>query len=144
MRANRVAWILGTQLAALGGILIAPTVTLDAAQLALLIVRRLHRGRLRTAAQPALHVPRRDRRRMHGELPGGLLAAEPVPARTPFGRTSPAALPGAAGVPARAPARESDPAGRSAAPARCAAPRDSGRRRCRSPSSWPPSSTRPT
>jgi branched-chain amino acid transport system permease protein len=38
VRANRVAWILGTQLAALGGILIAPTVTLDAAQLALLIV----------------------------------------------------------------------------------------------------------
>ncbi|WP_436791794.1 branched-chain amino acid ABC transporter permease [Yinghuangia sp. YIM S10712] len=38
VRANRVAWILGTQLAALGGILIAPTVTLDAQQLALLIV----------------------------------------------------------------------------------------------------------
>ena len=38
VRANRVAWILGTQLAAIGGILIAPTVTLDASQLALLIV----------------------------------------------------------------------------------------------------------
>ncbi|GAA4994525.1 hypothetical protein GCM10023205_79150 [Yinghuangia aomiensis] len=38
VRANRIAWVLGTQLAALGGILIAPTVTLDAAQLALLIV----------------------------------------------------------------------------------------------------------
>lgn len=38
VRANRVAWMLGTQLAALGGILIAPTVTLDASQLALLIV----------------------------------------------------------------------------------------------------------
>jgi branched-chain amino acid transport system permease protein len=37
-RANRVAWILGTQLAAVGGILIAPTVTLDASQLSLLIV----------------------------------------------------------------------------------------------------------
>lgn len=37
-RANRTAWILGTQLAALGGILIAPTVTLDAAQLSILIV----------------------------------------------------------------------------------------------------------
>ncbi|MEU9288620.1 ABC transporter permease [Streptomyces sp. NPDC048275] len=38
VRANKIAWILGTQLAALGGILIAPTVTLDAAQLSLLIV----------------------------------------------------------------------------------------------------------
>ena len=38
VRANRVAWILGTQLAAVGGILIAPTVTLDASQLSLLIV----------------------------------------------------------------------------------------------------------
>ncbi|MBW8482639.1 branched-chain amino acid ABC transporter permease [Actinomadura parmotrematis] len=38
VRASRAAWILGTQLAALGGILIAPTVTLDAAQLSLLIV----------------------------------------------------------------------------------------------------------
>lgn len=33
VRANKAAWILGTQLAALGGILIAPSVTLDAAQL---------------------------------------------------------------------------------------------------------------
>ncbi|MFE2701190.1 branched-chain amino acid ABC transporter permease [Streptomyces mirabilis] len=38
VRANKTAWILGTQLAAIGGILIAPTVTLDAAQLSLLIV----------------------------------------------------------------------------------------------------------
>ncbi|WP_405735409.1 ABC transporter permease [Streptomyces sp. NBC_01537] len=38
VRANRTAWILGTQLAAVGGILIAPTVTLDASQLSLLIV----------------------------------------------------------------------------------------------------------
>jgi branched-chain amino acid transport system permease protein len=38
LRANRVAWVLGTQLAALGGILIAPEVTLDATQLSLLIV----------------------------------------------------------------------------------------------------------
>ncbi|TDT98366.1 branched-chain amino acid transport system permease protein [Streptomyces sp. 846.5] len=38
VRANQVAWILGTQLAAIGGILIAPTVTLDASQLSLLIV----------------------------------------------------------------------------------------------------------
>lgn len=38
VRANKVAWILGTQLAAIGGILIAPTVQLDAAQLSLLIV----------------------------------------------------------------------------------------------------------
>lgn len=37
-RANRVAWILGIELAAIGGILIAPTVALDAAQLSLLIV----------------------------------------------------------------------------------------------------------
>ncbi|HEX9030998.1 MAG TPA: inner-membrane translocator [Streptosporangiaceae bacterium] len=37
-RANRVAWILGTQLAAVGGILIAPAVSLDATQLSLLIV----------------------------------------------------------------------------------------------------------
>ncbi|MDX6741012.1 ABC transporter permease subunit [Actinocorallia sp. A-T 12471] len=37
-RAGRVAWVLGTQLAAVGGILIAPTVALDAAQLSLLIV----------------------------------------------------------------------------------------------------------
>ncbi len=38
IRANRVAWILGTQLAAVGGILIAPELTLDATQLSLLIV----------------------------------------------------------------------------------------------------------
>ncbi|MGW0246190.1 branched-chain amino acid ABC transporter permease [Nocardia goodfellowii] len=38
VRANRTAWILGNQLAALGGILIAPTVALDAPQLSLLIV----------------------------------------------------------------------------------------------------------
>ncbi|MEV5849723.1 ABC transporter permease [Streptomyces sp. NPDC051985] len=38
LRAGRVAWILGTQLAAIGGILIAPTVALDASQLSLLIV----------------------------------------------------------------------------------------------------------
>src|SRR6266568_6631694 len=38
VRANRVAWILGLQLAAVGGILIAPTVALDASQLSLLIV----------------------------------------------------------------------------------------------------------
>jgi branched-chain amino acid transport system permease protein len=37
-RAARLAWVLGTQLAALGGILIAPTVALDAQQLSLLIV----------------------------------------------------------------------------------------------------------
>ncbi|WP_024804480.1 ABC transporter permease [Nocardia sp. BMG51109] len=37
-RANRIAWILGIELAAIGGILIAPTVTLDAQQLSLLIV----------------------------------------------------------------------------------------------------------
>ncbi|MEU5880583.1 inner-membrane translocator [Spirillospora sp. NPDC047279] len=38
VRASRVAWILGTQLAAVGGILIAPAVALDAGQLSLLIV----------------------------------------------------------------------------------------------------------
>ncbi|MCK9931344.1 ABC transporter permease [Frankia sp. Mgl5] len=38
LRANRIAWILGTQLAAVGGILIAPNVALDAVQLSLLIV----------------------------------------------------------------------------------------------------------
>ncbi|MFD1814561.1 ABC transporter permease subunit [Rhodococcus gannanensis] len=38
VRANRVAWILGTELAAVGGILIAPTIALDATQLSLLIV----------------------------------------------------------------------------------------------------------
>jgi branched-chain amino acid transport system permease protein len=37
-RASRLAWVLATQLAAIGGILIAPTVALDAAQLSLLIV----------------------------------------------------------------------------------------------------------
>ncbi|MEU4413106.1 branched-chain amino acid ABC transporter permease [Nocardia salmonicida] len=37
-RANRVAWMLGIELAAVGGILIAPMVALDAAQLSLLIV----------------------------------------------------------------------------------------------------------
>ncbi|MFD5296394.1 ABC transporter permease [Streptomyces mutabilis] len=37
-RAGRLAWILGIQLAAVGGILIAPTVALDAQQLSLLIV----------------------------------------------------------------------------------------------------------
>ncbi len=38
LRANRVAWMLGVQLAAVGGILIAPTVALDATQLSLMIV----------------------------------------------------------------------------------------------------------
>jgi branched-chain amino acid transport system permease protein len=38
LRASRVAWILGIQLAAVGGILIAPEVALDATQLSLLIV----------------------------------------------------------------------------------------------------------
>jgi branched-chain amino acid transport system permease protein len=38
LRANRLAWMLGTLLAAAGGILIAPTVALDASQLSLLIV----------------------------------------------------------------------------------------------------------
>ncbi len=37
-RASRFAWILSTQLAAIGGILIAPELTLDATQLSLLIV----------------------------------------------------------------------------------------------------------
>ncbi|WP_194903712.1 branched-chain amino acid ABC transporter permease [Catenulispora rubra] len=38
VRSNRFAWILGAELAAIGGILIAPTVALDASQLSLLIV----------------------------------------------------------------------------------------------------------
>jgi branched-chain amino acid transport system permease protein len=38
VRANRFAWIFATQLAAIGGILIAPELTLDATQLSLLIV----------------------------------------------------------------------------------------------------------
>jgi branched-chain amino acid transport system permease protein len=38
VRAARVAWVLSTQLAAVAGILIAPTVTLDSSQLSLLIV----------------------------------------------------------------------------------------------------------
>lgn len=38
LRAGRLAWVLGSQLAAIGGILIAPTVALDAQQLSLLIV----------------------------------------------------------------------------------------------------------
>ncbi|WP_326655954.1 branched-chain amino acid ABC transporter permease [Streptomyces sp. NBC_00385] len=38
LRAGRLAWVLGIQLAAVGGILIAPTVALDAQQLSLLIV----------------------------------------------------------------------------------------------------------
>ncbi|MEH0580590.1 MULTISPECIES: ABC transporter permease [Streptomyces] len=38
LRATRLAWVLGIQLAAVGGILIAPTVALDAQQLSLLIV----------------------------------------------------------------------------------------------------------
>ncbi|GGQ33592.1 ABC transporter permease [Streptomyces mutabilis] len=38
LRAGRLAWTLGIQLAAVGGILIAPTVALDAQQLSLLIV----------------------------------------------------------------------------------------------------------
>ena len=38
VRANRFAWIFSTQLAAVGGILIAPELTLDATQLSLLIV----------------------------------------------------------------------------------------------------------
>ncbi|MEH0468280.1 ABC transporter permease [Streptomyces hayashii] len=38
LRATRLAWVLGIQLAAVGGILIAPAVALDAQQLSLLIV----------------------------------------------------------------------------------------------------------
>jgi branched-chain amino acid transport system permease protein len=38
LRASRVAWVLSTQLAAVGGILIASAVALDAAQLSLLVV----------------------------------------------------------------------------------------------------------
>jgi branched-chain amino acid transport system permease protein len=38
LRANRFAWVFSTQLAAIGGILIAPELTLDAVQLSLLIV----------------------------------------------------------------------------------------------------------
>jgi branched-chain amino acid transport system permease protein len=38
VRAAKVAWVLSTQLAAIAGILIAPTVTLDSSQLSLLIV----------------------------------------------------------------------------------------------------------
>ncbi|MGP2441185.1 branched-chain amino acid ABC transporter permease [Streptomyces sp. JW3] len=38
LRAGRLAWVLGIQLAAVGGILIAPAVALDAQQLSLLIV----------------------------------------------------------------------------------------------------------
>ncbi|WP_068274346.1 ABC transporter permease subunit [Aldersonia kunmingensis] len=38
VRANRVAWILGTELAAIGGVLIASAVALDALQLSMLIV----------------------------------------------------------------------------------------------------------
>ena len=38
LRANRIAWILGIELAAVGGILIAPAVALDATALSLLIV----------------------------------------------------------------------------------------------------------
>ncbi|MCX5044223.1 ABC transporter permease [Aldersonia sp. NBC_00410] len=38
VRANRVAWVLGTELAAIGGVLIASSVALDAMQLSLLIV----------------------------------------------------------------------------------------------------------
>jgi branched-chain amino acid transport system permease protein len=38
LRASRVAWVLSTQLAAAGGILVASAVALDAAQLALLVV----------------------------------------------------------------------------------------------------------
>ncbi|MFW0785614.1 ABC transporter permease [Gordonia sp. CPCC 206044] len=38
VRANRVAWILGIELAAIGGVLIAPTVALDATSLSLVIV----------------------------------------------------------------------------------------------------------
>ncbi|WNM31915.1 ABC transporter permease [Streptomyces sp. Li-HN-5-11] len=38
LRAGRLAWVLGIQLAAVGGILIAPVVALDAQQLSLLIV----------------------------------------------------------------------------------------------------------
>ncbi|MEE3849498.1 ABC transporter permease [Gordonia sp. LSe1-13] len=38
LRANRIAWILGIELAAIGGVLIAPTVALDATSLSLVIV----------------------------------------------------------------------------------------------------------
>ncbi len=38
VRANRIAWVLGLELAAVGGVLIAPVVALDAASLSLVIV----------------------------------------------------------------------------------------------------------
>src|SRR5580692_3034282 len=54
LRASRVAWILGTQLAAIGGILIAPELTLDATQLSLLVFphRRLRGRSLRLRPVP--------------------------------------------------------------------------------------------
>ena len=57
VRANRFAWVLGTQLAAVGGILIAPTVALDASQLSLLIVSAYTAavfGRLRELGSPGI------------------------------------------------------------------------------------------
>ncbi len=64
VRANRVAWILGTELAAIGGILIAPTVALDAMQLSLLIVSAYTAAIFGRLQEPADDLRRRDRGRV--------------------------------------------------------------------------------
>ena len=56
-----LSWAIGTSLAALGGILIAPGIALDAAVALPPHRQRLRGGDLRAAAQPAADVPRRDR-----------------------------------------------------------------------------------
>src|SRR5262249_57021781 len=104
LRANRVAWVLGTQLAAVGGILIAPDGAHAGCHPALVADRqRLHRAgeRHRQAAQPADDVRRRGVGRPPGELPDRLPAGQLLPAGTAAGRTGPAAADGPAGVPAR-------------------------------------------
>ena len=82
-RISMLAWAIGTSLAALGGILIAPGLALDAASLSLADRQRLRRRDLRPAAQPAADLPRGDRRRAHRGLPLGVPPAEPVPPRPP-------------------------------------------------------------
>ncbi len=88
-RPDRVAlfsWAIGTSLAALGGILIAPSVTLDSGSLSLIIVNAYAAAVFGRLAVAPADVPRRDRRRPHRGLPLRLPARrQPVPGRPATG-----------------------------------------------------------
>ena len=115
VRANRLAWMLGTQLAAVGGILIASTVALDAAQLSLLIVSAYTAaifGRLRS--MPLTFVGAIVVGCMESYLAGYLPQNAYLPGLR-LAAPGAAAVPVAAAVPARPAARPGPAAGQGSA-----------------------------